>query len=140
MRTNQLVGWFWCRFEWVTKASPLPSPIPELQHAPLPLLMLNLGSMPSSPHNFAVLKIKAHLGSNLGLGSVSLKLPTLSLPTSILPKLLQPFDLFSFFYTIYQWLLILFFLNKVMGTRLFKIWIENIYILKRAKNDSTLPF
>ncbi len=27
--------------------------------------------MPSSPHNFNVLETKAHLGSNLGLGSAS---------------------------------------------------------------------
>jgi hypothetical protein len=33
--------------------------------------VLRAGSVPSSPHNFVVLKTKAHLGPNLGLGSVS---------------------------------------------------------------------
>jgi hypothetical protein len=33
--------------------------------------VLKAGSVPSSPHNSVVLEIKAHLGSNLGLGSAS---------------------------------------------------------------------
>jgi len=31
--------------------------------------VLKAGSVPSSPHNFAVLETKAHLGLNLGLGA-----------------------------------------------------------------------
>jgi len=71
MQTNQLVGWFDAGFSEKLKLVPLPSPIPKLQHAPLPFLVLRAGSVPSSPHNSTVLKTKAHLGFNLGLGSVS---------------------------------------------------------------------
>jgi hypothetical protein len=40
--------------------------------------VLRAGSVPSSPHNFVVLETKAHLGPNLGLGSASLGLKTMS--------------------------------------------------------------
>jgi len=53
---------------------PLPSPISELQHAPLPLLVLGVRSVPSSPHNFDVVETKAHFRPNLGLGSASPKI------------------------------------------------------------------
>ncbi len=72
MRINQLVGWFDVGLNEKLKLVPLPSPIPELQYAPLPLLVLRAGSVLSNPHNFAVLETKAHLGPNLGLGSASL--------------------------------------------------------------------
>jgi len=67
--TNLLVDLM--QVQEVTKACPLPSPIPNLQHTPLPVLVLRAGSVPSSPHNSAILETKAHLGLNLGLGSVS---------------------------------------------------------------------
>jgi hypothetical protein len=41
----------------------------KLEYAPLPLLVLRDGSVPSNPHNFDVLETKANLRSNLGLGS-----------------------------------------------------------------------
>jgi len=66
-----LFGWFDAGSSKWLKLVPFASPISELQHAPLPLLVLRVGSVPSSPHNFVVLKTKAHLGSNLGLGSAS---------------------------------------------------------------------
>jgi len=49
--TNLLVGLMHVRVsEWLV---PLPSPIPELQHAPLPLLVLRAGSVPQVFHNSA---------------------------------------------------------------------------------------
>ncbi len=65
----ELVSWFDASSSKLLKLVPLPSPIPELRHAPLPLLVLRAGSVPSNPHNSVVLETKAHLGSNLGLGS-----------------------------------------------------------------------
>jgi hypothetical protein len=72
MQTNQLVGWFDACSNEQLKLVLLPNSIPELQHAPLPLLVLRAGSVPSSPHNSIVLETKAHLGPNLGLGSASI--------------------------------------------------------------------
>jgi hypothetical protein len=47
-----LVG---CIFEWVIeKLVTLPSPIPELQHAPLPLLVLRVGNVPRTSNNSVV--------------------------------------------------------------------------------------
>jgi len=46
--TNLLVGLMQVR------ACPLLGPFPELQHAPLPLLMLKARSMPQVPNNFAI--------------------------------------------------------------------------------------
>ncbi len=50
--TNLLVGLMQVRVS--EQLVSLPSPIPELQHAPLPLLVLKAGSVPQVPHNFAV--------------------------------------------------------------------------------------
>ncbi len=51
--TNLLVGWMQI---WVNnwKLVTLPSPIPEPQHAPLPLLVLRAMSMPRTPNNSTV--------------------------------------------------------------------------------------
>jgi hypothetical protein len=44
-----------CKFEWVfEKLVTPPTPIPKLQHAPLPLLVLKIKSVPRTPNNFAV--------------------------------------------------------------------------------------
>jgi hypothetical protein len=49
--TNLLVGLMQVRVsEYLVT---LPSPIPELQHGPLPLLVLRAGSVPRVLHNFA---------------------------------------------------------------------------------------
>jgi hypothetical protein len=50
--TNLLVGLMQVRIsEYLVT---LPSPIPELQHAPLPLLVLKAGSVPQVPNNSVV--------------------------------------------------------------------------------------
>jgi hypothetical protein len=71
MRTNQLVGWLDVGSSKLLKLVPLPNPISELQHTPLPRLVLRARSVPSSPHSSTVLETKAHLGPNSRLGSVS---------------------------------------------------------------------
>jgi hypothetical protein len=44
-----------CRFEWVIeKLVTLPNPIQELQHTPLPLLVLRAGNVPRTSNNSAV--------------------------------------------------------------------------------------
>jgi hypothetical protein len=56
--TNQLMVGFVVGCEWMNKLVPLPSPIPEPQHAPLPLSVLSVGSVPSSPQTSAFLKLR----------------------------------------------------------------------------------
>jgi hypothetical protein len=56
--TNQLVVGFVVGCEWVNKLVPLLSPIPEPQHAPLPLLVLSAKSVPLSPQTSAFLKLR----------------------------------------------------------------------------------
>ncbi len=51
--TNLLV-WFDANLNKFLKLVTLPSPISELQHTPLPLLVLRVGSVPRVPHNFIV--------------------------------------------------------------------------------------
>jgi hypothetical protein len=55
----------------VNKLVLFPSPIPELQHAPLPFLVLSVGSVPSSLLISALYKTKAHFGPSLKLRSAS---------------------------------------------------------------------
>jgi hypothetical protein len=51
--TNLLVGWMQIQVNnW--KLVTLPSPVPEPQHDPLPLLVLKIGSVPWTPNNFAI--------------------------------------------------------------------------------------
>jgi hypothetical protein len=54
--TNQLVVGFVAGCEWVNKLVLLLSPIPQPQHAPLPLLVLSARSIPSNPQTSTFLK------------------------------------------------------------------------------------
>jgi hypothetical protein len=64
-----LVG---CRFEWVIKKLVThPSFIPEPQHAPLPLLVLRVRSVPRALNNSIVWPTWIHLEFNKELGSMS---------------------------------------------------------------------
>jgi hypothetical protein len=50
--THWVVGWMQIRTS--KRLATLPSPILELQHAPLPLLVLSARSVPRVPHNSVV--------------------------------------------------------------------------------------
>ncbi len=56
----------------MNKLVPLPSPILELQHAPLPLISAECWKRTLKSPYFHILEAEAHLGPSLGLGSVSI--------------------------------------------------------------------
>jgi hypothetical protein len=71
--TNHFV-WVVCRPVWVSSLSILPSPIPKLQHTPLPLKCYELGNVPqllSLPLSFTW----THIGVLQGIGGVSVGVP-----------------------------------------------------------------
>jgi hypothetical protein len=68
----------------IGKLVTLSSPIPELQHAPLPLLVLKARSVPRIPHNSTIWVTWTHLGLTRNLGARHIQVRNLCWSTTFL--------------------------------------------------------